>query len=101
MPPMTRWVALLRAVNLGPNKRVAMADLRDLLESLGYGDVKTLLQSGNAVFTATAKAGALESTIERAIGEELGVGTKILALTAKEFAAVTDANPFVATKANP
>lgn len=49
---MIRYVALLRGVNLGSRKRVAMSDLRDLLGSLGHTDVKTYLQSGNALFTS-------------------------------------------------
>ena len=42
---MARYVALLRGINVGRNKRMPMADLRDLLSGLGYSDVKTLLQS--------------------------------------------------------
>ncbi len=53
----TTWVALLRGINLGRNKRVAMADLRALLESLGYGQVPTHLQSGNALFATTGRRG--------------------------------------------
>jgi uncharacterized protein (DUF1697 family) len=45
-------VGLIRGINVGRAKRVAMADLRALVESLGYGEVKTLLNSGNVVFTA-------------------------------------------------
>ena len=51
-----RHVALLRGINVGTAKRVAMADLRALVEGLGYGDVSTLLNSGNVVFTVPAKA---------------------------------------------
>ena len=47
-------VALLRGINVGKAKRIAMADLRALVESLGYSDVRTLLNSGNIVFVATA-----------------------------------------------
>ena len=95
---MTRWVALLRAINLGPSKRVAMADLRALLGSLGYDDVATLLQSGNAVFTSGATASAIEAHVERAVAQELGVGTKVLVRSAKQFAALAGTNPFVAKK---
>ena len=48
---MPRMVALLRGINLAGRRRVAMADLRALLEDLGYADVRTHLQSGNAVLT--------------------------------------------------
>ena len=46
---MTRYVALLRGINVGGNKRIAMADLRALCEGLGFEHVRTLLQSGNVV----------------------------------------------------
>ena len=49
-----RYVALFRGINVGRAKRVAMADLRTLFEGLGYGDVRTLLNSGNVVFSAPA-----------------------------------------------
>ena len=45
-------VALLRGINVGKAKRVPMADLRTLCEELGYGDVSTLLNSGNLIFSA-------------------------------------------------
>ena len=47
----TTLIALIRGINVGTAKRVAMADLREMLTGLGYGDVRTLLNSGNAVFT--------------------------------------------------
>ena len=50
----SRQIALLRGINVGRAKRVEMAILRDLFTSLGYGDVCTLLNSGNVVFTAGA-----------------------------------------------
>ena len=50
-----RYVALLRGINVGTAKRVAMAELRALVEELGYSEVRTLLNSGNVVFSA-AKA---------------------------------------------
>jgi len=44
-----RWVALLRGINVGKAKRVGMADLRTVVEELGYTDVKTVLATGNIV----------------------------------------------------
>ena len=55
---MTTYIGLLRGINVGGNKMVAMADLRDLITALGFSDVKTLLQSGNVVFRGPAKAPA-------------------------------------------
>jgi uncharacterized protein (DUF1697 family) len=89
-----RRVALLRGVNVGSAKRIAMAELRTLVEDLGYGDVRTLLNSGNVVFTVP---GAVRSDaakrIEKAIGARLGVSTRVTVLTAKEVAAAVHDNP--------
>ena len=64
----TAFVALLRGINVGKAKRIAMADLRKLVEELGYGDVQTLLNSGNVVFSALPKQGATAAArIESAI----------------------------------
>jgi uncharacterized protein (DUF1697 family) len=52
---MPRYVALLRGINVGGNKRVSMTRLREMLQGLGYTGVTTLLQSGNAVFTCKEK----------------------------------------------
>jgi uncharacterized protein (DUF1697 family) len=94
---MTTWVALLRGVNLGPHKKVAMADLRALLADLGFDDVRTHLQSGNALFRAAkGSAPSLERAIERGIEAELGVSTTVLLRNAAQLTAVVGANPFVA-----
>ncbi len=95
------WVALLRGINVGASTRVAMADLRDLLGGLGHGEVRTLLQSGNAAFTAEdgtgrSRAGRLEAAISEAIASELALRVDVLVRTAAELAAVVEANPFVA-----
>lgn len=71
---MPTHVALLRGVNVGGRNKVPMADLRKVLTSLGYTDVATYVQSGNAVFTTErTDTGALAAAIERAIAENVGV----------------------------
>lgn len=97
-----RQVALLRGINVGRAKRVAMADLRALVESLGYGDVRTLLNSGNIVFTAPGKAkGDAASRIEKAIETQLGVSSRITVLTADELDAIVEENPLLEIADNP
>jgi uncharacterized protein (DUF1697 family) len=92
------WVALLRGVNVGRNKRIAMADLRTMLEALGSGDVRTLGQSGNLVFTAAQRrAEPLEQEISKGIRATFGMDVAVLLRTADDFAAAVDANPFVAS----
>lgn len=87
-------VALLRGINVGRAKRVAMADLRALVSDLGYGDVRTLLNSGNVVFTApTSARGDPAGRIEKAIASRLGVTSRVTVLTTKELATVVRDNP--------
>ena len=66
-------VALLRGINVGKAKRVGMAELRALCESLGYGHVQTLLNSGNIVFSAPRADPKAAARIEKEIASQLGV----------------------------
>lgn len=90
-----RYVALLRGINVGRAKRVAMADLRALVEGLGYGDVRTLLNSGNVAFSAprATKADVAAGRIERALAEQVGVASRVTVLTGEELAAAVAENP--------
>jgi len=95
-------VALLRGINVGKAKRVAMADLRKLVAGLGYGDVRTLLASGNVVFTAPrdrSKTGPVEvaARISRALEEETGVSAHVVVLTAAEIDTIVAENPLLET----
>jgi uncharacterized protein (DUF1697 family) len=91
---MTVFVAFLRAVNVGGTGIIKMADLKALCEKLGYGDVKTLLQSGNVVFTAKGKAAAIEKGLAAAIEKAHGFRPAVMVRTAAEMAAIVGANPF-------
>ena len=97
-----RQVALLRGVNVGRAKRVAMADLRALVSDLGYREVGTLLNSGNVVFTC-ARGTARESAarIEEALEKKLGVTARVFGLSAGELAAVIARNPLLSIADNP
>jgi uncharacterized protein (DUF1697 family) len=90
-PVMSRWVALLRGINVGRAKQVDMADLRRVFEDLGATDVRTHLRSGNVVFTA--EPAPSEADVERAIVEATGVSCSVLVRSAEELAAVVAANP--------
>jgi uncharacterized protein (DUF1697 family) len=92
---VTRYAALLRGINVGGHNQVGMAPLREVLSSLGYEDVATLLQSGNAVFSAPASAKANGAArIEAAVAERFGVTIKVLLRDAKAMAKVVAANPW-------
>lgn len=88
------YVALLRGINLGSKRRVAMADLRAWLTDLGYTDVRTLLQSGNAVFRTAKRAPAVRKEIEAALAEHAGFDIDCVLRTADELRAVVAADPF-------
>lgn len=96
-----RHVALIRGINVGKAKRVAMADLRELLEGLGYTDVRTLLNSGNAVFTSSARTVSAEK-IEAGLAKKLKVEARVTVLAAKDLATVVSENSLssVATDAS-
>ena len=89
-----KQIALIRGINVGRAKRVAMADLRAVVEELGYNDVSTLLNSGNVVFS-TPDADTVNSAtrIEEALATRLGVSARVIVLTAAELAAVVIDNP--------
>jgi uncharacterized protein (DUF1697 family) len=89
---MARLVALLRGINLGSKRRVAMADLRDLMAELGYEDVRTVLQSGNIVYTG-AKAKARE-TLETALQDRYGFKVDVVLRTMEELHEVVNDEPF-------
>src|SRR4051794_33052971 len=98
----TVWVALLRGINVGGHARVAMSDLRGLLESLGFDDVRTVLQSGNAVFTTSGrKAPALERAIETKIERELALDVSVLVRSARQWRSMAENNPFLARGVSP
>ena len=69
----TTHIALIRGINVGPNKRVAMAALRNMLTGLGYQDVRTHLNSGNAIFSATGPPAAVAEAVERGLAQDLQV----------------------------
>jgi uncharacterized protein (DUF1697 family) len=90
---MPRYVALFRGINVGKAKRIAMADLRALLEKLGYSDVATLLNSGNAVFTANAEPAATHAArIREAVRKKLGVDALVVVKSGKEIAGIISGN---------
>ena len=88
-----RYVALFKGINVGKAKRIAMDDLRALLGKLGYTDVQTLLNSGNAVFTAAAEpALKLAEHIRQAVLTKTGVDALVIVKSAKDLAAIVAGN---------
>lgn len=92
---MDERIALLRGVNVGKAKRVAMADLKQLMAGLGFGDVRTLLNSGNVVFSVRPKhRGDPAKQIAEAVASDLGVTCRVLVRTAAEWRAAMAELPY-------
>lgn len=96
-----RLVVLLRGVNLARNRRLAMADLRSILQGLGYEDAVTHLQSGNAVMTSRKKPATVKRELERALADELGLETEVFVRTRDELADVVRRDPLRDVADNP
>ncbi len=91
---MTRYVALLRGVNVGGRGMVPMAALRRVAEGIGCRDVATILQSGNLLFTTSRDAGRLTSDLVAALAAELEPETTVMVRSAAEWASMVERNPF-------
>jgi uncharacterized protein (DUF1697 family) len=99
---MTTWVALLRGINVGRNKQVAMSDLRDVVASLGHENVRTHLRSGNVVFTSPRGDGAaIAAELEAALPDRLGLNSRVIVRSEAEFAAIVRDNPLPEAAADP
>jgi uncharacterized protein (DUF1697 family) len=93
-----RLVVLLRGINVGGHKRISMADLRELLSALGYEDVQTYLQSGNAVVTSGEEPAKVERDVSAAIAAELGHEVDVVVRTGAQMAKVVADDPFAGVR---
>src|SRR5579884_1132156 len=98
---MEQRVALLRGINLGSHKRIAMPALRELLAGAGYPGVRTYVQSGNLVLPADVPPGELESQLERLIAGHFGFEVEVLVRTADELGRVVKRNPLAEVAVEP
>jgi uncharacterized protein (DUF1697 family) len=95
------YVALLRGINLGSHKRVAMGDLRQVVVALGGEDVQTYVQSGNVVLRSKQSASELVSAIEKSIRQTLGLDVTVIVRSQARLAKIIQGNPFVGQAADP
>lgn len=92
---MRTHVALLRGINVLGRNRVAMADLRELVRSLGHTDVETYIQSGNVAFSShEGDTQSLGVVLQKAIAERLKVQPNVVVLSRKDLAQVIADNPY-------
>lgn len=89
-----RYVALLRAINVGGTAKLPMAALRDVCTSLGWRDVATYIQSGNVVFQADAAAVELEASLEQAVERHFGFARPVIVRDAVQWSAYAAGSPF-------
>jgi uncharacterized protein (DUF1697 family) len=97
----TRYVVLLRAINLGKARQVDMTRLREILTARGHGDVRTHLRSGNVVLDSTLPEAELAADVSTAIGEEFGFDVPVVVRTGAEVAAVVAGDPFATVATDP
>jgi uncharacterized protein (DUF1697 family) len=91
---MTRYIALLRAVNVGGTGKLPMVDLKSICEELGFARVETYIASGNVVFESKAAPAKVKSELEARLLEYAGKPVGVVVRTAAEMQAVLKANPF-------
>jgi uncharacterized protein (DUF1697 family) len=96
---MTKYVALLRAVNVLGSGKLPMSDLKGMCEEAGFAHVQTYIASGNVVFECRASEAKVKAVLEKRLHAYAGKPMSVLVRTATEMAAVVKANPF--PKASP
>jgi uncharacterized protein (DUF1697 family) len=97
---MTRYIALLRAVNVGGTGRLPMAELRAMCCDVGFVRVETYIASGNVVFESRAAAAKVKSELERRLLAYAGKRVGVVLRTGAEMQAVLAANPFPTAQPN-
>lgn len=90
---MTRYVALLRGVNVGGKNSVPMAALREEFESAGYDAVRTYIQSGNVVFSSDAPAASLEGELEAMLESRFGLPILVVVRSQRRFRTIVAKAP--------
>jgi uncharacterized protein (DUF1697 family) len=97
---MTRYVAFLRAVNVGGTGKLPMAELRAICESIGFTEVRTYIASGNVVFKSQLDAAAVKRALERSLETYAGKPVGVLVRTGAQLADVLAGNPFKSAAPN-
>jgi uncharacterized protein (DUF1697 family) len=96
MTAVPAYAALLRAVNLGPHRKVKMSELRAMVEGAGYTNVATYIQSGNVVFTSRTRSGrAVERDLEQRLLGMTGIDVGVVVRNVEQLDALIENNPFL------
>ena len=97
----TRWVALLRGINVGKARQIGMPRLAEVLTARGHANVRTHLRSGNVVLDSPKAEAGLVADLETAIEGEFGFAVPVVVRTADELAAVIAGNPLATVATDP
>jgi uncharacterized protein (DUF1697 family) len=97
---MTKYVALLRAVNVGGSGNLPMTELKSMCESSGFLNARTYIASGNVVFESKLSEPAVKAKLERCMASYAGKPVEVMVRTGPEMAAVLARNPFKSRPAN-
>jgi uncharacterized protein (DUF1697 family) len=98
---VSRQILLLRGINLGSSRRVAMPRLREVLTDAGFEDVRTYVQSGNIVLSSDHKPDQVAAECERVIADEFGFDVPVVVRTRDELAKVVKHNPLAKVATEP
>jgi uncharacterized protein (DUF1697 family) len=91
---MTKYIALLRAVNVGGTGRLAMADLKSICARAGFGRIETYIASGNVVFESRESASRVQSELESRLRDHARRPMRVFIRTAQEMQEILSGNPF-------
>jgi len=96
--PITRYIALLRGINVGGHKKIAMADLREMCASLGFANSKTVLASGNVAWDAdSADPASLQATLAQGIETTFGFSVPVIVMPRAQVERLVNSDPFAGT----
>ncbi len=99
---MNSYVAMLRGINVSGRNKVKMDDLRELVTSLGFSDVRTYIQSGNIIFANdTDSPSEITGQIEGEISRRFGLDVAVVLRTRDDLAEIVENNPFLTQGADP
>jgi uncharacterized protein (DUF1697 family) len=91
---MTKYVALLRAVNVGGTGKLAMTELKSMCESSGFVNARTYIASGNVAFESKLAEAAVKARLEKCMASYAGKPVEVMVRTGAEMAAILAKNPF-------
>ena len=91
---MTRWLGLLRGINVSGTRKLPMVELRALCGELGFTDAKTYIASGNVMFSSADQAETVTNALEKGIADRFGFSCDVIVRSAAQWRTHLENNPF-------